>query len=397
MLALSLSLLGCAGELAPGDWGTFRYFGELRGAAPMRLLPPMSDRDGNVYVVWGDADSPENTIYVGQALGGWTGGCEAHRGTGGVHGFVGRTDAKAWIWSGSALVRVDGATGACKEVLDDDPVTGTEIAFLGVVPRVDETPSHRYLPALVQGAADRLPYFVTVDLDEDRYFDAIRFTPDAAADVAVVGTGADETNELGVFVVTYDLGGSLVTEAIYVKADGSSKARTVAVPEALTTGSVQGFIQFSDEGVGAGLLDDGRMLLLRGQNASVQSVQGIEAIGVQRWDGDLFLTGLQDGVPVKAEIRQSGELGSIQRWASSTNAASKLDRGITVRDERSDPAVNTKWQTPTSAIGPAPLLSPWPIDVYTLNSTGWLVAGPGYSTGIDDYTAVAFAPVGVDL
>jgi hypothetical protein len=397
VLALTFSLLGCAGELAPGDWGTFRYFGELRGEAPMRLLPPMSDRDGNVYVIWGDDDSPENTIYVGQALGGWTGGCEAHRGTQGVHGFVGRSDDRAWIWSGSALVSVDGGTGACREVLDDDPVTGTEISFLGVIPRVDETPSHRYLPALVQGAADRLPYFVTVDLDEGRYFDAIRFTPDGASEVAVVGTGADSANDRGVFVVSYESGGAIVSEAVYVTGDGASKAGTVTLPEALATGSIQGFIQFSDEGVGAGLLDDGRLLLLRNKNASIQAVSGMDPIGVQRWGGDIYLTGLADGVPVAAQIRSNGELASPRRWASSTNAATTLDRGITVRDERSDPAINAKWSTPVSAIGPAPLLSPWPIDVYTLSSTGWLVSGPGYSTGIDDYTAVAFAPLGVEL
>jgi hypothetical protein len=43
------------------------------------------------------------------------------------------------------------------------------------------------------------------------------------------------------------------------------------------------------------------------------------------------------------------------------------------------------------------LITPWPLDGYTRWSTGWLVAGPDFASGVEPVTAVAFAPVGLQL
>lgn len=390
-----LLLMACAEPLAPGEWGTFRWFAELKGEAPMRLLPPATDRDGNAYVLYGDRDNSESIVYTGGALGGWTGGCRAHRGVRGLHGFVGRSDNRMWFWSGNALSVVSGETGACREVLSADPVTGTGLDFLGVIPRVSETPSHRYLPALVQGASDTTPFYVTMDLDEDRYFDAIRFEPEGAESVRVAGTGADPYADEGVFIVTYSLGEGNATRAVFVAADGRQRLRTQDVPEVLEEDSILGFVQFSASGVGAALLDDGRLLRLSRGQVTIDTISGIEPYGVQAWGGSVYLTGVVDGVPSIQKIDAGGASGS-KSWGAARQALNGLG-AVSVLDERSDPAFNSDWEDSSSAVGVGPLLSPWPLDVYTTDSTSWLVAGPAYEAGAEPFTAVAFAPVGVNF
>ena len=74
-----LSLLasaGCkSGTLGSGEWGTLRYFGELGGVVPVRatdddlqeplvLLPPTTDRDGNIYILH-EQVTKDAVIYVG--------------------------------------------------------------------------------------------------------------------------------------------------------------------------------------------------------------------------------------------------------------------------------------------------------------------------------------------
>ena len=42
--------MGCTPSLSEGQWGTFRYFGEIRGEPPMRLLPPIPiERDMSMF------------------------------------------------------------------------------------------------------------------------------------------------------------------------------------------------------------------------------------------------------------------------------------------------------------------------------------------------------------
>ena len=40
------------------------------------MYPPISDRDGNVYVLY-EEPTGSSVVYVGEALGGWSKGCPA--------------------------------------------------------------------------------------------------------------------------------------------------------------------------------------------------------------------------------------------------------------------------------------------------------------------------------
>lgn len=392
--------MGCTPSLSEGEWGTFRYFGEIRGEPPMRLLPPDTDREGHVYVLFGDTAGGENSVvYTGTPAGDWSSGCTAHRGIEGLRGFVGHSDDRAWYWSGDALVAVDGPTGSCRELLSRDPVSLTELYFEGVIPKVDETPSRRNLIALVQGSVDPLPYHVVIDLDQETYSEAVQFTPSDAADVVVLGTGADEDGSGGVMVVAYTRSGDVVFEAVFVGRSGSPTDRVVLDMDSslAVSGGIEGFIRGNSDDLWAALLADGNLLLFDDRSGFVTSVGNMDPVGVQAWDGNLYLTGLADGLPVIAEIDENGGLGTVGSWKAAIETQSELDKGIRVRDERHSPARASSWDDVESAIGEWPLLSSHPLDSYTLQSTGWLVAGPGYETGVEPFSAVAFAPVGVEF
>ena len=82
VLVLVLGLTGCIDYLEPGEVGAVRYFGEVRSTPgePLPLLPPISDRDGNYYVLSGARDLRQVTVFTGQAGGGWSSGCGLHKG-----------------------------------------------------------------------------------------------------------------------------------------------------------------------------------------------------------------------------------------------------------------------------------------------------------------------------
>ena len=77
MLAGLTGTVGCkSGLLNSGEWGTLRYFGELTGIpevewdeednneALLELIPPISDRNGNIYVLYEDPNG-DSVVYVG--------------------------------------------------------------------------------------------------------------------------------------------------------------------------------------------------------------------------------------------------------------------------------------------------------------------------------------------
>src|SRR5437899_3216851 len=100
-LAAPLVAAGCLEYLSPGEIGTPRYFGQARGTVPLNLLPPISDRDGNAYVLYGSTTTPEVNVYVGPSEGGWYSGCSLTEGSARfMHGWVGRAQSRAWYWSG---------------------------------------------------------------------------------------------------------------------------------------------------------------------------------------------------------------------------------------------------------------------------------------------------------
>src|SRR5262249_37211828 len=70
----------CTSPPTPGEFGPFRFAGRARGRAPLNLLPPVSDRSGNIYILYGGINVPETEVFVGRTGGGWTSGCKLSKG-----------------------------------------------------------------------------------------------------------------------------------------------------------------------------------------------------------------------------------------------------------------------------------------------------------------------------
>lgn len=396
---LLLALAGCVDYLDPGEHGVMRYFGEVRGAPPLALLPPTSDRDGNVYVLYGARELSSALVFVGHAGGGWTSGCTVHKGDSrGAHFWVGRAQDRAWYWSGDALVEVAGATGSCKAVLDKDPASNADLLFLGVVPFVKEAPSRTTLVALFQSPADLRPYHGVIDLGLGRYSDLRRFEPRDAEGVTVLGTGADAAGEVGLMLVRYSLDGQTVLEGRFLDDRGrtTSVAPVSGGDPLLGQDAVLGQLQISDDGLVAGLLADGSLVSFNRTSGQVASYSlAMTPVGVHSdGAGSLWLVG-EDGGPVLAPLGEIGQPGSPVAWSASEEAAAAIDGDVRVLDDRIDPRRYTTWSDPTSAMGAAPFLTAAPPLVYARDTTAWLFAGPGYSVGGEPRTSVALAPVGI--
>ena len=431
LLAATAMTVGCqAGTLESGDWGTLRYFGELTGSPEARLdeddsdlrlelIPPTSDRDGNVYVMYEDING-NSIVYVGHALSGWSKGCPAGEEPlphatateAQVHGFLGTSDSKAWYWTGDALAQVNGKTGECKQILDKDPLTVTDLRVVAAVPYVHETPARRTLTAWVQGVNDaynRLPpYQVVVDLDLRRYVAYNAFEPEDATCVDVLGIGSNDEQEEGVIVVAYNFDGNRRVEARTINAQGD----TVGIAPIVMSNSdlyvcsdsgnetpepkIIGQLQANDDGVYAGLLSNGQMLAFNEEGGSSRTLPNFEAQGMIKKNGDLWISGVADGRPVLGKVQPSGSVETVIRWESSELAAQGLQGEVSVLDQRYQPAEPIAWDSPVTAMGEWPFISPYPIDEYAIDTTGWLVAGPSFESTLTR-TAVAFGPVGITV
>jgi len=403
--AFAIAWLGGCSDIPAGEWGNFRYFGQLAGETPMRLIPPLTDRDGNVYVLHGRDANPTTgeftggTVYVGHHLGGWSAGCYVHKGEDPdevVHGFVGRAQNRAWFWSGIALAAVSGETGSCSQIIAYDQVSQAELDVIGVVPWVEETPSRTTLIALVQSHSDSNPFIVVIDLDQNQYTDYREYDPDGGSDIVVVGTGASARFKQGYVVMSYAAGSGRYSEVLILDKYGDSVGTVpLDLGHEVEEYSIQGFLQVSDGGLVAGVTDAGQLLVFNEVSGGLQNVDAFTPVGLLLHDGMLWVTGTSSGDPVIARLDDAGNLGSPQTFSTAKAAASALERGVIVVDERSDPSRERQWDDARTAISSHPLLTPHPIDRYTNNSAGWVVAGPGYSGPYEDMTSVAFAPVGV--
>jgi len=401
-LLTGLVVLGGCGEvLEPGQWGTFRYFGQLDGEPPMRVLPPITDRDGNVYVLHGKEAYTGSTVYVGHHLGGWSAGCEMHKGEDPseiLRGFVGRSQNRAWWWSGLALGKVSGESGMCQQIVGYDLVSEAELDVIAAVPWVEETPSRTTLLAMVRARSDAYPYIVVIDLDQDQYTSYSAYDPDGASSLIVVGTGGSTTNRRGYIVTSYIRNEVRHSEAVILDRDGETVATVpVDLGQEVEPYSIQGFLQVSDGGLAAGLMDDDRLLILNEESGGLKSVDAFDPVGLIKWDGDLWVSGTQGGAPVVARLDDDGGLGTVKSFTAAEQANGNLGGTIEVLDERSDPSSDRTWSGVSSAISSHPLLSTHPLDVYTEGSTGWIVAGPSYDGPNEPMSAVAFAPVGVTV
>jgi hypothetical protein len=432
ILLLFLATGGCkSGTLESGEWGKLRYFGELVGIAPLLdtdddlqlplvLIPPVSDRDGNVYVLH-QRTTNDAAVYVGQALGGWSRGCppgeeplpNAVDGDAYVHGFLGTAETTAWFWAGDALVQVSGETGECKQVLDKDPLTLTDLRVMAALPYIHETPARRTLNAWVQGANDaesRLPPTqVVVDLDLRRYVTYTPFEPADATCVDVLGVGGNPTESEGIVVLAYNLDGVRIAEARTLNPQGVTTRRIPLEigstepfmcedrsPEDTPEPKILGQIQASDAGVYAGLLSNGQLLSFYAGGGSAKDLPNFDVQGMVKDEGALWVTGTADDRPVAGEVTGSGEVSSVIRWTSSEKAAANLQGTVEILDERYSPAEPVGWSSPTTAIGTWPFMTPHPLDTYAIETTGWLVAGPSFES-IQVRTALAFGPVGMTV
>jgi hypothetical protein len=398
VLAAQLVGAGCVDYLDPGELGTPRYFGDVRGAAPVRMLPPISDRDGNAYVLYGSRDQFEVLTFVGHPGGGWSSDCGLHKSDArGLHGWIGRSQDRAWYWSGDALVELLGEDGTCEAVLDREPTTGAEVRFLGVVPWVKETPSRRTVVALADTPSSAVPYTLLIDLDTHQSITEERFDPPTARELVVLGTGASPARGEGVMVVKYLDGDVVRVEARFVDAAGRTTARApLTGADDLPVDAVLGELAVHGSGLVVGLLITGDLLVFDHGSGGVRGAPGgLATAGVHAHEGELWLVGVAGGQPALSRVDASGSFGSLEPWTASARAASALEGDLTVLDDRTDPRYYTSWRDPRSAIGAFPLLSPFTPHAYASGTTLWLVAGPSFDAGGEPRTAVALVPVGL--
>jgi hypothetical protein len=385
MRAALLLLAACACTdpgLAPGEVGLARAFGEVRGAAPLDLFPPVLDRAGNVYVLYGPRDLPEVQVFVGNPDGGWKAGCRETEGGGGVHGWVGQAANRAWYWAGGALVEVSGETGACRSVLDRDPTTGAELSFLAVLPRVDESPSRTSLTAIVTGPDPRKPFLGVVDLDTRAWLAIAPLEIPEIAGQAVAGVGADGRQGVVLFA-----GGT----AVWLDAAGQV-ARTQVVAGA---GPLRGPLAIGDDGTAAGALETGGVLAFGAWGDVGGQVTGLSAVGVHRVRGALYAVGVTDGRPHAARLRGEGRFDAPRPWGVSEALGGALRGRLEVLDDRAETRHWLDWETPAPAIGEWPLVSAHAPHLDDGGHGGWLVAGPAYLVSGQPRTLVAYVPVGV--
>mgnify|MGYP004377267777 CR=1 FL=1 len=424
LLAFLAGSMGCRqGLLESGEWGTFRYFAELEGDVPMRIVPPISDRNGNVYVLYED-NVGDSVVYTGQFVGGWSSGCQPHElplgdeaeGKIGLHGFMGSSDDTAWFWAGDALVEVDGMTGQCTQVLDSDPLTVTDLQFVAAIPWIHETPSRRTMLAMVRGVSDVYfgipPYQVVVDLDLGRYVAYEIFEPSDATCVDVLGVGSAPERDEGVVLVAYTQEETRVAEVRFLDSKGRITS-TIPVDfggetydcvggEERPEPEVQGFMQANAKGIYAGMLSDGTLLAFHSgatDGVEPRELPSYEPAGLVRSGDDLWVSGVFEERPVIGRLDETGFVteDSVRRWESAEKAASRLNGKVRVLDQRYSPSEPINWQSPTSAIGEWPFLSAYTLDSYAEDTTGWIIAGPSFESTSQVRTAVAFAPVGISV
>jgi hypothetical protein len=410
---VALLSAGCVGEPDPGEFGTFRYVGNVRGATPLNMIPPISDRDGNAYVLYGSPVLLEFGMRIGNARGGWTccgdtdpsGLCTASvaasvfGGAGvtyGIHGFVGRSQSKAWFWSGEALVAGNGKFGGCNRILEQDPSSNSNLAFLAVIPWVRETPSRLSTLAYIQAPSDPRPFSAVIDLERDVYTNLQEFEPSNATDVQVLGVGGNLSDAEGVVVVRYTAAGTVRHQARFMDVDATEvESVKLSGLDTLPPYGIVGYIHSDADGLYAGLDVEGQVLVFDKSGGKRRSVSGMTPVGVHEWEGKLYVVGEQGGKPRIASIDASGSIGDARTWAASEAAEDNLGSEIEVVDDRTLPSRLTTWDNPSTAMGNHIFVHPHRLDHYANGTTSWLIAGPSLSVAGNDSTAVGYVPVGI--
>lgn len=386
---------GCVDYLGPGEPGMARYFGELPGDPPP-LVPPVSDREGNVYILSGDLQTSDVQVTVGFAGGGFAEGCDVHEGSRGPHGFIGRGDRRAWYWSGTALAEVSG-DGGCREILDAEPASSSDLQYWGVAPFVIDRPSRTWTVALI-ALPGRGIHHAIVDLDGPTLESVRGFEPAAVQNLRVLGVGADSRSTIAVFVVAYSHGDEEdVTEAIYVDLANREVARApLDGMQGMEAYEIAGFLTSIDGHRFAGVTRDGDLVSFDRSGGGRAAVRHQELVGVHPWEGRLFGVGHDTTQPLLTPIRDDGSLGESFLWRASADAQAMLGLDWVVLDERAAPRRQLTWSRPQPAIGEFPFLTPYPLDRYAKSTTGWILRGPGAIEAGIPQSSLAFVPFGID-
>jgi hypothetical protein len=399
-LVFAMATASCSDTLSPGSFGNFRYVGQARGNPPLPMVPPVSDRNGNIYSLAGSLDQPLNTeAFVSRFSGGSSSACTISKGDSfGVHGWVGIGQARAWYWAGDALVAVS-EDGFCTQILDKDPSTNANLLFRAVIPWVREgVTSHAKVVALVESLTDPAPFSAMVDLDIGILTNVNSFNPPDATDVKVIGVGSDPATASGFVLLEYQQQSGSHIEGRFYDSTGALQAlaEIAPPPKPVDRYAITGFLQINPSGTVAGLTNTGLLVTFdRNSGAFSSPVSGMTPIGVHRWNNSLWLVGTADNKPMIAALDDSGQPGQAQEWVTSETAAAALAGPLTLKDDRSFPARTTTWPKVASGIGPFPFVSaqsPWQ---HSGDTTLWAVAGPGFTTEGFPKTAFAVAPAGL--
>ncbi len=387
----------CSRPPEPGEIGQLRFAGRVLGSPPLRLLPPVADPHGTVYTLYGALDLKEVVVYRSKFGGGQQslcfGGTKGDRY--GAHGWVGFAEPeRVWYWSGDALVAISG--NSCGFVLDRDPSTNVNLAFRAVLPWVRDAPSRDSIVAFVQSPVDARPFSVVVDLDRNFMTNIRAFEPAAATNVQTVGVGAVREKNLGFILLQYEIGGEVVVEGRQYDANASMTSRVTVGGGPFPEYGVRGYLEMTEGGLVVGLLSDARLVEFDESGGRiVDPPQGLRPVGVHKWEGKLWLVGLKDDRPALAAIHDDGDLGAVEAWGASEEAARSLEGAQEVIDDRALPSRRVTWPSVRTAIGDYPFLGAFSPTRHAEGTTVWAVAGPQYDVGGAKETSFAVAPFGI--
>lgn len=395
-VGLVMTLGSCGSTLEPGTWGDLRFMARVKGAPPLALVAPVSDRTGNLYTLYGAIGLPEVAGFVTRATGGSGEACTLTKSDNyGAHGWVGFADDRAWYWSGDWLVEM-AAYEPCEVILREDPKTNVELRFAAVMPYVRVTPSRSSLVALIRTANDPIPFAAAVDLTR-KVTTNVAVLPIDADDVRVLGVGADRASATGFALLAATRDGEASMRAVYLDENGSVTSVVTVRGQPPPEYGVLGWLEQSAGGTVVGLTSLRSLVVFdRSGGRTVELDDALVPAGLHRWDGELFLVGTAGDRPAIRAVGDNGVVGPVTTWTASDVAAAGLRGAQEVRDERQLPVRVATWPEVATAIGPHPFLgphSPWP---HAKGTTLWAVAGPRTDAGGGRIiTSIAVAPVGI--
>jgi hypothetical protein len=387
ILLPALFAAGCVEGLAPEEIGIGRRVGMYPGDVAA-VLPPLTDPQGNLYVVTGVPDStgvPQpGTAHSGGARGGWSVGCATGTGLeGGARGWIGAFDGRGWFWTGTAIVELDVASGGCTTKLDTDPVSASDLMIVAAAPLLVRNISGRYAMAIVKTLADTQPHLVTIDLDL-----GLLGGSQALGAVEVLAVGADEDAGEAAFMLR-DASGTRV--AIARAYEGI--VATIPVTGMAPSGAVLGELGFGTDGSVAAVL--GTTMLATGSRAglTIGAAPFTASTLEHDDDGQLWLAGIDASGPRIAPL-VTGQMGTMQTWTCAKTLDQALANGVVVIDERAGERTATRW-TAHAASGPSALLPQQSAPAYAVGARAILIADPAVDRGGIPYSQLAVIPVGV--